>query len=180
MLAVAADAAQHGVGELHSVQAPIPLRASGEMLGTLKVPKGVVQREPAAELALVVLLGRGVARGAAADVEHGLAVGEALLSWVSERIGRQLGRARDHESDDAPPSTARTKASHTRERSRILLRAMTIPAVVERTWGRPRQQRISSCQDQCRHVAGADGLCRHAWMPCRQRNRLGYWESAAS
>ena len=40
VLAVSADAFQHGVGELQLRPAPIPAFASGEMFGTLKVPNG--------------------------------------------------------------------------------------------------------------------------------------------
>ena len=101
VLAVTADAFQHGVGELQLRPGADSRLCIGGDVRHLEGAERRVQLEPAAELPLVVLLGRCMARGAAADVEHDLAVGEACCPG-SECIGRQLGRTSNHESDDAP------------------------------------------------------------------------------
>ena len=95
MFAVRRDALGHGGDELRfapAADAVLPVRRN---IGNIECAERRIERQPAAKLGLVVLLGHRMAGRAAADIEHLLAIGE-IGRVRRKRARRHRGRNGQH------------------------------------------------------------------------------------
>ena len=102
VLAVRRRAFQQCRDEIRLAPGPDPILSIGRDVGRKERAERRDEREAAAEMGWILLAGRGVARRAAARVEHDLAVGEIRVCAAAARLPTsRAGRGDDPEDREA-------------------------------------------------------------------------------